>query len=83
MDLHVELDVSLLSEAHPTHLALIGLLSSVDPCVSEVVGVDPEGLVALLAFVGLLSGMLKLVGFQSLPDDEPLPTNVAGEGPLP
>lgn len=83
MDLHVKLDVSLLPEPHSAHFALKGLLSGVDPRVSEVVCVDPEGLVALLAFMGFLSRMLEFVGFQSLTDDKRLPTNVAGEGPLP
>lgn len=83
VDLHVKLDMSLLSEPHSTDFTLIGLLSCVNPCVSEVVGVDPEGLVALLTFIGFLSRMLKFVGFESLTDYKPLPTNVTDEGPLP
>lgn len=83
MDLHVKLDMSLLSEPHATHLTLIGLLSCVDSCVSEEVGVDPEGPVALLTFIGFLSGVLEFVGFQSLMDYKPLPTNVTDKGPLP
>lgn len=79
----MKLDMSLLSEPHTTHLTLIGLLSCVDPCVSEEVCVDPEGPVALLTFVGFLSGVLEFVGLQSLMDYKPLPTNVTGKGPLP
>lgn len=83
VDLHMKLYVSLLSEPHATNFTLVGLLSCVDPCVSEVVCVDPEGLVALLTFIGFLSWMLKFVGFQSLMDYKPLPTKVTDKGPLP
>lgn len=79
----MELYVSLLPEPHPTHLTLVGLLPRVDARVSEVVCVDPEGPVALLALVRFLSRVLELVGFQSLADYEPLPANVTDEGPLP
>lgn len=79
----MKLYVALLSEPHSTHLTLVGLLSCVDPRVPEVVRVDPEGLVAVLAFVGFLSRMLKFVGFQSLVDYKSLPANVTDKGPLP
>lgn len=79
----MKLHMSLLSEPHSTNFTLIGLLPRVDPCVSEVVCVDPEGLVAPLTFIGFLSRMLKFVGFQGLVDDKPLPANITDKGPLP
>lgn len=50
--------------------------------MSEVVGVDPEGLAALLAFMRFLSGVLQFVGLESLKDDEPLPTEVTAVRPF-
>lgn len=50
--------------------------------MSEVVGVDPEGLAALLAFVWFLPRVLQFVGLESLKDDEPLPTHVTNKRPL-
>lgn len=79
MDLHVKLHVSQLPEPHPAYLALVGLLPRVDPHVSEQVGVDPEGLVALLTLMRFLSGVLQLVGLEGLRDDEPLPAHVTTE----
>lgn len=81
--LHVKLDVAELSEPYSADLALVRLLPSVDPQVSAVVGVDPEGLAALFALVGFLSRVLELVRLQSLNDDEPLPAHLACERPLP
>lgn len=51
--------------------------------MSEVVGVDPEGLAALLTFMRLLPRVLQLVGLESLEDDEALAAYVAGERSLP
>lgn len=51
--------------------------------MSEVVSVDPEGPVALLAFIWFLSGVLQFVGLESLMDDEPLPAHVTRERPFP
>lgn len=50
--------------------------------MSEVVGVDPEGLAALLAFIRFLSRVLQFVGLECLEDDEPLPAHVTTERPL-
>lgn len=50
--------------------------------MSEVVGVDPEVFAALLAFMWFLSRVLQLVSFESLTDDEPLPTQFTRERPL-
>lgn len=82
VDLHMKLNMSLLSEPHSTNFTLVGLLSCVDSRVSEVVCVDPEGPVALFTFIGFLSRMLKFVRFQSLMDYKPLPTNVTDKRPL-
>lgn len=82
MNLHVKLDVSELPEPHSTDLTLVGLLPRVDPQVSQVVCVDPEGLAALLTFVRFLPGVLKFVGLQSLKDNEPLPTHVTAKWPF-
>lgn len=54
----MKLDVPQLSEPHSANFALIRLLTGVDPQVSAVVCVDPEGLAALLALIGLLSRVL-------------------------
>lgn len=78
----MKLDVSELAETQAAHLALVGLLSRVDPEVSQVVGVDPEGFAALLTLVRFLSGVLQFVGLESLTDDERLPAHVAGERPF-
>lgn len=51
--------------------------------MSEVVGVDPEGLATLLTFIWFLSRVLQFVRLQSLKDDEPLPTHVASKRPFP
>lgn len=75
--------MSLLSEPHSTNFTLIGLLPRVDPRVSEVVCVDPEGLVAPLTFIGFFSRMLKFVRFQGLMDYKPLSANVTDKRPLP
>lgn len=83
MDLHVKLHVSELPEPHSTNFTLVGLLPRVDPQVSEVVCVDPEGLAALLAFMWFLSSVLQFVGLESLKDDEPLPAHVTTERPFP
>lgn len=51
--------------------------------MSEVVGVNPEGLATLFAFMRFLSSVLQSVGLQRLMDDERLLTHVTGERPLP
>ena len=79
----MKLDVSVLPEPHSAHVTLVGLLPRVDPQVSEVVSVDPEGPVTLLAFKGFLSGVLQFMGLQSLMDDEPLPAHITREWPFP
>lgn len=58
----MKLDVAQLSEPHSANFALVRLLPSVDPQVSAVVCVDPEGLAALLALIGLLPRVLQFVG---------------------
>lgn len=79
----MKLDVAQLSEPHSANLALVRLLPSVDPQVSAVVGVDPEGLAALFALMGPLSRVLELVRLERLKDDEPLPAHLARERSLP
>lgn len=51
--------------------------------MSEVVGVDPEGFAALLAFMRFLSRVLQFVGLEGLKDDEPLAADVTSERPFP
>lgn len=82
MHLHVKLNVSELPEPHAANFTLVRFLPSVDPQVSQVVGVDPERLAALIASMWFVSGVLQFVGLESLKDDEPLPAHLAAERPL-
>lgn len=82
VDLHVTLNVSELPEANATDLALVRLLSGVDPPVPQVVCVQPEGLPARLTLVRFLSRVLQSVGRERLTDDESLSADVTGERPF-
>lgn len=79
MHLHVKLNMSELPEANTADLALIRFLPCVDPQVSKVVCVDPEGLPALLTLMWFLSRVLQAVRHERLTNDEPLSADVTGE----
>ena len=65
-----------------THLALVGLLPSVDPTVRVQAGAGAEPLVAEVALVGPLPGVGADVSLQETGTVELLATRVAGEQPL-